>query len=373
VSSLEFIEVRKSYETEIVKGVDLRIEDGEFFVLLGPSGCGKSTLLKLVAGLESVTSGEIYIDDDLINYVEPGRRNVAMVFQSYALYPHMSVRENIAFPLRMLKRDKAAIAAEVERAAALLGLEQLLERGVAQLSGGQRQRVALARALVREPRVMLMDEPLSNLDALLRVQTRDELMKLRRRVPGTVVYVTHDQVEAMTMGDRIGVMNGGRLLQVGTPDSVYREPANTFVATFIGSPQMNLFAGRAEATAGAPRFVCEAGAFELPDLHEQARERVRTVGIRPEDIALAADAPGTIAGEVSLNELMGADRQLIVRAGAQDVRVRVPARLSAQEGELVVLRLDPAMLHLFDEAGERIAVPAPDALAAGARIAGEPA
>ena len=226
-------------------------------MLLGPSGCGKSTLLKMVAGLEGVTDGEIYIDRELINYVPPGRRGVAMVFQNYALYPHMTVRQNIGFPLKMAKTRRDRIEAAVQEVAAIVALSELLERPVSQLSGGQRQRVALARALVRQPRVTLMDEPLSNLDALLRVQTREELLRLHRRVPGTVIYVTHDQVEALTMGDRIGVMRAGELMQVGSAEEVYAKPANRFVAGFVGSPRMNLLDGTIRTSEGEHEFVSE--------------------------------------------------------------------------------------------------------------------
>jgi sn-glycerol 3-phosphate transport system ATP-binding protein len=350
MASLEFVEVTKAYETPVVRGVDLSIRHDEFFVLLGPSGCGKSTLLKLVAGLEPVTSGEIYLDDELINYVEPGRRNVAMVFQSYALYPHMTVRENVAFPLKQLKWDRPKIEAEVQSVAGLLELQLLLDRSVAQLSGGQRQRVALARALVRRPKVTLMDEPLSNLDALLRVQTRDELMKLHRRVPGTVVYVTHDQVEAMTMGDRIGVMNDGVLQQIGSPEEVYGRPANRFVATFIGSPQMNLLEGRIRSGV----LEAEQLAVPLPGLPEDLAERVRTVGVRPEDLSLGTRRERGIEAEILLDELMGSDRQLVVRAGGHELRVRVAARVRVREGERVVVELEPAALHFFDGDGNRI-------------------
>src|SRR3954449_10755051 len=243
MASVELHRVSKRYSDDgapAVAELDLGIEDGELFVLLGPSGCGKSTLLKLIGGLEEPSAGEIRIDGRLVNHVSPGRRDVAMVFQSYALYPHMTARENVRFPLRMAKVPRAEAVAAVEEAAGVLGLEALLDRKGGALSGGERQRVAVARALVRDPAVLLMDEPLSNLDALLRMHTREELLRLHRSVPGTIVYVTHDQVEAMTMGDRIGVMEHGRLAQVGSAMEIYDQPATRFVAGFIGAPPMSL-------------------------------------------------------------------------------------------------------------------------------------
>ncbi len=246
--------VKRFGKVEAVSDVSLKIEDGEFLVLLGPSGCGKSTILRMVAGLEDATSGEIVIGDRLVNFVDPVKRNVAMVFQNYALYPHMTVFKNIAFPLSIAKQPKSEIEAAVKRAAGILGLEELLHRLPGELSGGQRQRVALARAIVREPKAFLMDEPLSNLDAQLRLQTRLELIQLHQRLGITTMYVTHDQVEAMTMGSRIAVMSEGVLQQVGTPQEVYRRPANVFVATFLGAPPMNLIPGGLESTPEGWRF-----------------------------------------------------------------------------------------------------------------------
>src|SRR4051794_8602726 len=239
---------------DAVEDVSLTIADGELFALLGPSGCGKSTLLKLIGRLEEPTEGLIHIGDRVANHVSPGRRNVAMVFQNYALYPHRTARENIRFPLRMRKVPRADADAAVRDAAATLDLGALLDRKVDALSGGERQRVAVARAIVRDPAVLLMDEPLSNLDALLRMHTREELLRLHREVPGTIVYVTHDQVEAMTMGDRIGIMQRGRLVQVGSPLDVYDRPVNRFVAGFIGTPPMSFVQGRLTAAHGAVRF-----------------------------------------------------------------------------------------------------------------------
>ncbi len=246
--------VKRFGKVEAVGDVSLRVADGEFLVLLGPSGCGKSTILRVVAGLENADSGEIVIGDKLVNFIDPVKRNVAMVFQNYALYPHMTVAKNIAFPLEIAKKPKAEISAAITRAAGILGLEELLERLPGQLSGGQRQRVALARAIVREPHAFLMDEPLSNLDAQLRIQTRLELIQLHARLGITTMYVTHDQVEAMTMGNRIAVMNRGVLQQIGTPQDVYRRPANVFVATFLGAPPMNMIDGALESVDGEWRF-----------------------------------------------------------------------------------------------------------------------
>src|SRR5262245_4455345 len=251
MARVEILEVTKRYRNVLaVDNVTLDVRDQEFLVLLGPSGCGKSTLLKMVAGLEEISEGEIYIDDRLVNYVAPKDRDVAMVFQNYALYPHMTVFENLSFPLRMAGEKKEAIRQKVGEVARILALDALLERRPEQLSGGQRQRVALGRAIIRQPKVFLMDEPLSNLDALLRVQTREELLRLHKRVEGTIIYVTHDQVEAMTMGDRVVVMRDGVVHQVGEPQMVYDHPANTFVATFIGSPAMSMFRGQVQVEDG---------------------------------------------------------------------------------------------------------------------------
>ncbi|MGH2970495.1 MAG: ABC transporter ATP-binding protein, partial [Solirubrobacteraceae bacterium] len=267
MASVELAHVSKHYPAAPAAAVDdvsLTIRDDELFVLLGPSGCGKSTLLKLIGGLEEPSEGEIRIGGRTVNFVSPGRRNVAMVFQSYALYPHMTARENIRFPLRMGKVPRSVADPSVSRVASVLELEPLLDRKVQALSGGERQRVAVARAIVRDPDVLLMDEPLSNLDALLRTHTREELLRLHRSVPGTVVYVTHDQVEAMTMGDRIGVMQHGRLVQVATPLEVYRRPTNRFVAGFIGTPPMSFLEGEVADRGGVLHFCCEGVELRLP-------------------------------------------------------------------------------------------------------------
>ncbi|HEU0114611.1 MAG TPA: ATP-binding cassette domain-containing protein, partial [Thermomicrobiales bacterium] len=306
MGQVEFIQVSKRYGTaEAVSNVNLAVADHEFIVLLGPSGCGKSTLLKMVAGLEDVTAGEIYIDGRLVNYVRPADRNVAMVFQNYALYPHMTVFDNIAFPLKMTGVAKAETRRRTLAAAQALGLETLLERRPEQLSGGQRQRVALGRAIVREPAVFLMDEPLSNLDAQLRVQTREELLNLHARLRTTTIYVTHDQIEAMTMGHRIVVMRNGVIQQVGRPQAVYDHPANTFVAAFLGSPRINLHAGALEAAGDGLAIRLADGAIPLPDrLAALARQRggagAVALGVRPEDIAVLLDGGDVPAGIVAL-------------------------------------------------------------------------
>jgi multiple sugar transport system ATP-binding protein len=354
MSRVRFQEVSHTYDGAAhpaVDGVSLDIADGELFVLLGPSGCGKSSLLKLIAGLEEPSAGAIRLDDEIVNHTTPGSRNVAMVFQNYALYPHMTVRDNVRFPLRMLKTPRAEAEAAVAEAARTLELEPLLDRPVGQLSGGQRQRVAVARAIVRRPRVMLMDEPLSNLDALLRMQTREELLRLHRRVPGTIVYVTHDQVEAMTMGDRVGVMHAGRLVQVGTPDEVYGCPADRFVAGFIGTPPMGFLEGR----------VSEAGdgvAVDGLSVALSSRHAVRlesgapvTVGLRPEAVRLTeAGGPWT----VDVSEDHGHERIVALRHGRHLIRARVHPATRPPVGERVGIEFDPADLHVFGADGRNI-------------------
>ncbi|MCP9486287.1 MAG: ABC transporter ATP-binding protein [Gaiellaceae bacterium MAG52_C11] len=354
--AIELVGVGKRYgETRALTDFTIDIGHDEFLVLLGPSGCGKSTVLKVVAGLEDATEGEVYINGRLVNYVAPKARDVAMVFQNYALYPHMTVEKNLGFPLKMTGRPKAEVRERVREAARLLELEPELSRYPEQLSGGQRQRVALGRAIVRNPVAFLMDEPLSNLDALLRVQMRDELQKLHRRVGRTTVYVTHDQTEAMTMADRIVVLRSGLVQQVGTPDEVYRRPTNTFVASFVGSPQMNLFEGRAEARDGVTTAVSPAAAIPLSGERYPEGEEV-TFGVRPEDVLLTVDGErGAVAGVVTLVEPMGPDVYLDV-ALADDCSclVRAPADTKVAEGERIHLRFRSEKIHLFDAEGVRI-------------------
>ena len=340
---------------EAVEDVTLRIADGEFLVLLGPSGCGKSTILRLIAGLEDATGGEILVDGELVNFKDPTKRNVAMVFQNYALYPHMTVYKNVAFPLETARMGKAEITEAVQRAAEMLEIETLLKRLPEQLSGGQRQRVALARAIVRQPLVFLMDEPLSNLDAQLRLQTRLELMALHERLGITTIYVTHDQVEAMTMGQRIAVMRDGRIQQMGDPTSVYDVPANTFVATFLGAPPMNLIAGSLQRDNGRTRFRCEG--FELvvdpavtgisSEALEGAAGEAR-LGVRPEHLTLGSLEADGLPGVVRFLEPVGSDLFVSVDVAGQAVQVRMPPDTQVSTGANVRLAFDPARSHIFD-------------------------
>jgi multiple sugar transport system ATP-binding protein len=363
VARVEFVEVSKRYgEAGAVRNANLTVEDHEFVVLLGPSGCGKSTLLKMVAGLEDVTEGEIYIDGRLVNYVRPADRDVAMVFQNYALYPHMTVFDNIAFPLKMTGVAKAQIAERVNRAAASLGLEPYLQRRPEQLSGGQRQRVALGRAIVREPSVFLMDEPLSNLDAQLRVQTREELLKLHARLQRTTIYVTHDQVEAMTMGNRIVVMRGGEIQQVGKPQDVYDHPVNTFVAAFLGSPRINLLSGTFRSDGGTGYFETEDLRIPLPArLAANIKSGEMAFGIRPEDISVEPAASGETAAidaVVSLVEPVGSDLYVNATAGATNWMARTDPRAPIVSGQPITLSLNLANAKLFGPDGQNLNLPA---------------
>ena len=368
--------VKRFGKVEAVSNVSLQIADGEFLVLLGPSGCGKSTILRVVAGLEDADSGEIVIGGRLVNFVDPVKRNVAMVFQNYALYPHMTVYKNIAFPLQIAKKPKSEIEAAVQRAAGILGLEELLQRLPGQLSGGQRQRVALARAIVREPDAFLMDEPLSNLDAQLRLQTRLELIQLHQRLGITTMYVTHDQVEAMTMGHRIAVMSDGVLQQIGTPQDVYRRPANVFVATFLGAPPMNLIAGALESVGGGWRFRGEnvdvplsSEVISPPELeHEiEARGEVQ-FGLRPEHFRIGQPGEdGGIAGQVQFLEPVGSDLYLTVAAGGTTLQVRTDPDSTLQAGENLSLHFDAWRVHVFGADGHNLRRDAP-AVGSGAEL-----
>jgi len=313
-----------------VPDFNLDIADREFVVFVGPSGCGKSTTLRMVAGLEEITDGELYIDGKLMNDVAPKDRDIAMVFQSYALYPHMTVRDNLAFPLKLRKMDKQAIDARVNEAAETLGITEFLDRKPKALSGGQRQRVAIGRAIVREPKVLLMDEPLSNLDAKLRNQMRAEIIKLRQRINSTFIYVTHDQTEAMTLGDRIVIMKDGEVQQVGTPQEVFEHPSNLFVAGFIGVPQMNFF--DAELVRDGDAYSVRVGdAVVVPSAEKQARLATHdvtsqpiTIGIRPEHISLASGDAATLVGTVDVSEMMGSSVHVHLDSLGQDVIVIVP-------------------------------------------------
>ena len=343
MARVNFEGVSKAFDGVLaVDDLHLDVHDGELLVLLGPSGCGKTTALRMVAGLEDPTAGTVSIGDVVVNDVEPKDRDVAMVFQSYALYPHMTLRRNIEFPLRQQRVPAPERARRVEEAAGTLGLLDLLDRKPGQLSGGQRQRVALARAIVRDPQVFLMDEPLSNLDATLRIQTRADIVSLQRRLGTTTIYVTHDQVEAMTMGHRIAVMRDGRLQQVAAPQDLYERPANTFVASFLGSPGMNLVPASAEHGA----IIIEGTRIGLPDGTPTVAGPV-TVGVRPEAATLA---PEGIPASVLLVEQLGAETHVICAlADGSRVVVRQEHRAVRPDlGESVAIRVDPLQLHLFD-------------------------
>jgi multiple sugar transport system ATP-binding protein len=355
--------VTKRYDDVVaVNSVDLEIKDKEFVVLVGPSGCGKTTTLRMIAGLEEVTDGKIYIGDRVVNDVPPKDRDIAMVFQSYALYPHMSVYENMAFGLKLRKISKREITARVDEAAETLGLKNLMDRFPKQLSGGQRQRVALGRAIVRQPSVFLMDEPLSNLDAKLRVQMRAELKKLHDRLHATIVYVTHDQVEAMTLGERITVMLNGEVQQVDSPLIVYDHPSNRFVAGFIGSPPMNFIKGMISNKAGRSSFECEDFSIPLPrsieDLVASYADRQVIFGIRPQDI-LEEHKNGkvvetcTIEAKVDFRELMGSETYLYLKSGSTPLIARVNALSDVKSGSPYKAILDLNKIHIFDEETQR--------------------
>jgi len=347
MASISLRNVVKQYgsgakSVQVIHGVSAEIVDGEFIVIVGPSGCGKSTLLRMVAGLEEISGGEIAIGARVVNELEPADRDIAMVFQNYALYPHMSVFDNMAYGLKIKKVPKAEILRRVDKAAGILELSALLARKPRELSGGQRQRVAMGRAIVREPQVFLFDEPLSNLDAKLRVQTRLEIQKLHRELGTTSLFVTHDQVEAMTLAQRMIVMNAGRMEQVGTPDEVYARPATTFVAGFMGAPPMNLVSGKAEDG----RFLLPGLAIALPADAGPGHVDSVLMGIRPEHLRLADDGwPIT----VDLVEVLGDERLLYARLGEQAMVVRTDdAIVRPQPGDMLKVRPLPGKLHWFD-------------------------
>jgi multiple sugar transport system ATP-binding protein len=341
--------------TPVIRGVDIAIEDGEFCVLVGPSGCGKSTLLRMIAGLEEITQGEIAIGGRVVNRVPPKERDIAMVFQNYALYPHMTVRDNMSFALTLAKQPKDVIEAHVKKAADILGLAPYLDRYPRQLSGGQRQRVAMGRAIVRDPQVFLFDEPLSNLDAKLRVQMRTEIKELHQRLTTTSIYVTHDQIEAMTMADRIVVMRDGLVEQTGAPLDLYDNPVNTFVAGFIGSPAMNLIPGVARVNAGVAQVVFTDGsALSLPGHARAADGQPVLYGIRPEHFAVG-DQNG-VPVDVVVVEPTGADTQLYCRHNGQEVTAMVRDRVGCHAGDRITLVPDVPRAHVFDAAsGARLA------------------
>ncbi len=336
--------VRKSFgPLEVIHGVDVEIEDGAFVVLVGPSGCGKTTLLRMIAGLENISGGEIAIDGQVINRLPPKERDIAMVFQNYALYPHMTVRDNMSFSLRLAKAPAEVIEHRVARAAEILGLADYLNRYPRQLSGGQRQRVAMGRAIVRDPKVFLFDEPLSNLDAKLRVQMRAEIKELHQRLKTTTVYVTHDQIEAMTMADKIVVMRGGHVEQIGDPLALYDRPANLFVAGFIGSPAMNFIAGAVEPGG----FRAENGVLWPLGQELAARHagRMAIYGVRPEHLPLAEHG---LALEVQVVEPTGSETQVIGQVSGQPVVCVLRERLAARPGASIRISADPVHVHLFD-------------------------
>ncbi len=368
MARVQFEHIYKRFgKVEVVHDVSFDIKDKEFLVLVGPSGCGKSTCLRMVAGLEEPSEGEIFIGDRLVNGVDPKDRDIAMVFQNYALYPHMSVFDNMAFGLKLRHFSKTEIKKRVEEAGSILGLENLLKRKPKELSGGQRQRVALGRAIVREAQVFLMDEPLSNLDAKLRVETRANIIRLHQRIQTTVVYVTHDQVEAMTMGDRIAVLNGGIIQQLGTPQELYDHPANIFVAGFIGSPSMNFFPGaKVAGEDGNTKIVLEGvGQVTIPTLYiERARAAAGknlTFGIRPshlEDATLVraeGNVDSAIEGSVDVVENLGNELQVYLTAGGKSMTATLDPRSRVVAGNKVKLYVESDQMHLFDtDSGESI-------------------
>jgi multiple sugar transport system ATP-binding protein len=344
MASVTFDHVVKRYTSDltVVKDFNVDIKDKEFMVLVGPSGCGKSTALRMLAGLESISEGQIRIGDRVVNDVAAKDRDIAMVFQSYALYPHMSVYDNMAFPLQMAHMKKPEIEKRVSDASRILGLDNFLKRKPRALSGGQRQRVALGRAIVRNPKVFLLDEPLSNLDAKLRGQTRIELQKLHRDLETTFIYVTHDQVEAMTMGDRIAIMNAGILQQVGTPGEIYDHPANLFVAGFIGSPTMNF------VPATTQNGTAKASGFEVK-LPKPVSAQKGTLGFRPEAVTdRITDETNTMQMKVDVVERLGSDQFLYGQVGGDSVTARVDPRMKVDPGDTVKLGLDTRTLHFFD-------------------------
>jgi len=341
----------------VVHGIDLDIADREFLVLVGPSGCGKSTILRMIAGLEDVSAGEIRIDGETVNERDPKDRDIAMVFQDYALYPHMTVAANMAFSLQYRGVGRAQIKARVLAAARALEIDTLLERYPRQLSGGQRQRVAMGRAIVRDPKVFLFDEPLSNLDAKLRVQMRTEIKRLRERLQTTTIYVTHDQVEAMTLADRIVVLNRGCIEQVGTPEDVYERPGTSFVAGFIGAPPMNLFPARIVRTDAGAALELPAGiVLPLPSATpETAGAEAAIAGVRPEDFAwVDAGLAAAIEASAVVVEPLGSDTLVSLTLGSHRLQVRLPPRKVRRAGDVVRLAVAPQAIHLFDARGTRI-------------------
>jgi multiple sugar transport system ATP-binding protein len=351
--------VKRYGKTTAVHGIDLQVNDGEFVVLVGPSGCGKSTTLRMIAGLEDISGGTISIDGRVVNEAEPKDRNIAMVFQNYAIYPHMSVAQNIGFGLYTSKLSKPEKKKRIQETAGILGLENLLDRRPSQLSGGQRQRVAIGRAMVRDPAAFLFDEPLSNLDAQLRTQMRLEIKKLHQRLGTTIVFVTHDQVEAMTMADRIVVMRDGRILQIGTPIDLYENPTDVFTARFIGSPTMNLLPARLTERAGQP--VANLNSFEAT-INVPSGQPIGAggadvlVGVRPHDLLVGTATGGgglALMGEVSVVEPLGSETLVHLDLGGTPIIASAPGKIVPKAGERVTVHAQPGSLYLFDAKTER--------------------
>ena len=347
MAGVEIRDVRKAFgATQIIHGVSIDIRDGEFVILVGPSGCGKSTLLRMIAGLENISGGEIRIGNRVVNNVPPKERDIAMVFQNYALYPHMTVADNMAFSLKLRMAPKSEIEERVSKAAGILGLNPLLQRYPRQLSGGQRQRVAMGRAIVRDPQVFLFDEPLSNLDAKLRVAMRTEIKELHQRLRTTTVYVTHDQIEAMTMADKIVVMHDGIVEQMGAPLDLYDRPDNLFVAGFIGSPAMNFLKGRIEGGA----FVENGVKMPIGSAPAASEGRPVVYGVRPEHFQVADDG---IPVEVAVVEPTGSETLVMVRAGSHEMICVFRERVLPNPGETIRIKPNPALVHIFDESTGR--------------------
>jgi alpha-glucoside transport system ATP-binding protein len=358
MTGLVLKDIRKAYgQVKVLHGIDLEIKEGEFVVFVGPSGCGKSTLLRMIAGLEDITGGELYIDGQLVNDVPPSKRGIAMVFQSYALYPHMTVYDNMAFGMRIAGESKEEIDRRVRSAAGILQLDSYLDRLPKALSGGQRQRVAIGRAICRDPKVFLFDEPLSNLDAALRVATRIEIAKLNEQMADTtMIYVTHDQVEAMTLADRIVVLSAGKIEQVGPPLELYERPANLFVAQFIGSPAMNIMPVTVTGTGEATRIKLKDGSEVTVDVTTSASEQGKSAsfGVRPEDLTVATGAESLFEGSVDIVEALGEVTLLYVKGPVEDepIVVKLPGIVDVKKGQTLRFSADKTKLHLFDADGQ---------------------
>ena len=360
MASLVLDGVAKSFgPVEAIAGVDLEIPDGEFMVLVGPSGCGKSTMLRLISGLEDVSRGRIVIGGRDVTRVAPARRNVAMVFQSYALFPHMTVAENIGFGLALARRPKEEVRRRVTEAAQILQIEALLDRKPRQLSGGQRQRVAIGRSIIRNPEVFLFDEPLSNLDATLRIRMRLEIARLHQRIDTTMVYVTHDQTEAMTLADRIAVFRSGCIEQVGTPMELYHRPANRFVAGFIGAPAMNFIPSRIAEIGGRREIRCGTPDLPVNPAPDGAAPGVVTLGIRPEHLAVVQEGDGDVAASVEIIEKLGVETLAYLQTELMEesLTVRIPPETSLTRGDRIAVRIDRTRIHLFDGNGRAVHEP----------------